>query len=213
MPSGEHVARPIVEHGPMVQQRVVPAANHNPSSNTPTIEAHTEQVANEPVESTQPSGETALAQSVASSTHDDLWSRYQGKRDYSQRRSKFATLPSKIDECLSTLYRELEDSTFLRQKMSELEMKVRGLEQETQMQKNQLVLMEQSRAGTYISDYELADMRALISQGQLATAQLEKLTDSHNTLQAEYNRQGADLLGKDEALSEWKGKLKALLGE
>ncbi|KAK6385566.1 hypothetical protein LTS17_001135 [Exophiala oligosperma] len=221
--SSEDIARPTVGYGSTAHQRQVPDTTHNPSSDTrtpaPTPAAiaandRVRQNADEPLEYTQSPERTAPSQNMALSTNDDdLWSLYKGTRDYSKRRSRFATLPTKIDESLSTLYQELATSTFLRQKLSELEAKVRALEQEKQMQKNQIILLEQSRTGTFMSDQELAEMRALISQGQSASTRLEELSNKYEALQAEFQRQGADLLAKDEALSEWKGKLKAMLGE
>lgn len=116
-----------------------------------------------------------------------------------KKKSKYSAYSSEVDKALSIIHSELEVAADVRRSETELQDKIKSLEQQLKLQDGQMTLLKR--------EFELSK-RAL----DVEKFKVNRLNGQSTRSSPEVAQLKEQLAKKDEELAAWKEKLKALMG-
>lgn len=127
------------------------------------------------------------------------------------RRSKFSTLETDVESALSILYRELEFSNSLQQEVRGLRKDLQASQQELQILRNQMTILEAEAVAARASLAEITRLRTELSDFPRINEESQTLKQENEKLRTEIDQMKSAMTEKDAVLESWKAKLKGLL--
>ncbi|KAF7553396.1 hypothetical protein G7Z17_g3634 [Cylindrodendrum hubeiense] len=134
-------------------------------------------------------------------------------RSIRQRKSKFTTLATDVDSALRTLYCELETTSVLRGRVSDLESQLSQQRQELNIRQNELLLARKMADMARVSTGEITKLRAEAAGKKAAVEEADALRAEKQTLEKELEASRTQLSIVTQSFQELKKKLSALIGD
>ncbi|KPM43797.1 hypothetical protein AK830_g2745 [Neonectria ditissima] len=129
------------------------------------------------------------------------------------RKSRFTTLPTNVDSAIRILYSELETTSMLREKVSDLESQLSHQRKELSLRQKELEFARKIAEKAQVSDDEIARLRAEASGKQAAVKEAETLRVEKRGLEMELDHSRKELGSVSKTLQDLRRKLSVLIGE